>query len=583
MPYFLERIAKFLYEETNGDLRKHCLVFPSRRAGIYLLKYLTAEIKRPVWTPTIMTVNEFFGSYSPLSVAENEVLLLELYKIYRRLNASAESFDDFYFWGDMLLSDFDDIDKYLADPSVLFRNVNDFKSIDNQFGDLDEEQAEIIKRFWRNFNPLKPSQQKSDFKFLWSILFDLYSAFNDSLLSHRIAYEGMLFRDVVTRIKPWNDVPLKWEQVHFIGFNALNSCEQEIMAQLQKKGVARFYWDYDNSYVGDARFNSAGLFLSRNLKIFRNNMPADWSYDTLLSCPGCNVVRKVYETTTDISQVKLLPDLIDQLTGLTAENAHHTAVILADENLLVPALTSLPEKVQSVNITMGYPLRMTGVYGFVRLLLDLQRNKITENNIVYFDYRDVKNLTRHHLTKVLFGNDEYSLLEELLKRNLPRIPAELLAGSEKLRRIFRVPSDPYQFSGYLKDILMSVSADPENSANENQAMPRKLEKEFIYSVLLAVNRLEAVIQAPEVSFKTEIYIRILDKILKSQSVPFTGEPLAGIQVMGILETRALDFKNIILLSVNEGVLPSVTSGASFIPYSIREAFGLPVINYQESI
>jgi hypothetical protein len=583
MTYFLERIARLLYEETGGDLRRHCLVFPSRRAGLYILKYLSERIDKPVWSPAIMTINQFFGSFSELSVADNEILLLELYKVYRNLNPSAESFDEFYFWGDMLLSDFDDIDKYLADASVLFRNVSDFRTIDSQFGDIDEDIAEIIKRFWRNFDPEKPSPQKSDFKQIWSLLFDIYRNFNSSLRSQKIAYEGMIFREVITGIMPWNDNAFAWEKVHFIGFNALNQCEQEIMLQLQSKGIARFYWDYDNSYVNRDRLNSAGLFLSRNLRIFNNDMPDDWSYDTLLSKPAEGVVRRVFETTTDISQVKLLPGLVSQLPDVNSENAHHTAIILADEELLVPALSSLPENIEAVNITMGYPLRMTGVYGFIRQILNLQRNRVIRDNITYFDFGDVKNLINHKITADLLSPEEISTIEAILQRNLPGIPGDLLAGTGRPGLLFGVPSDPASFSVYLKEILMSVSAGGTEQETGDRGMMRKLEREFVYRIYLTVNRLEAVVQNPGVSFNTGTYIRMLDKILRNLSVPFTGEPLAGIQIMGILETRALDFRNIIMLSVNEGVLPSAGPGSSFVPYSIREAFGLPVINHQESI
>ena len=583
MPYFLERIAKSIYKEAGTDLRHHCLVFPSRRAGIYILKYLSAIIDKPVWSPTIMTINEFFSSFSELSVADNEHLLLELYRVYRRLNPTAESFDEFYFWGDMLVSDFDDIDKYLADPSVVFRNVNDFKTIDSQFTDIDEEKAEIIRQFWRNFDPVKPTPQKSGFKQIWSLLSDIYNEFNESLRMQNIAYEGMIFREVISTARPWNKPDFSWKEVHFIGFNALNRCEEEIMMQLQNIGKAKFYWDYDNSYVTRDNLNSAGLFLSKNLRIFHNDMPDDWSYDTLLSAQGNNTVRNIYETTTDISQVKLLPGLISKLPGITPENAHHTAIILADEDLLVPTLSSLPEDIDSINITMGYPLRMTGVYGFVKQILNLQHNRTSENEMVSFNFQDIRNLIQNKHTLSLLNTDELNTIESVLKRNLPRIQAGLLSGSGKLNLLFKLPEDPAQFSAYLKDILMAVSNNESIPDSSNQGMLRKLEREFVYRVYLAVNRLEVIVQKPGVSFKIDTYIRILDKILRNLSVPFTGEPLSGIQIMGILETRALDFRNIIMLSVNEGILPSSNPRSSFIPYSIRVAFALPVINHQESI
>ena len=585
MVYFLERIARLLYEQNGGNIGNHCLVFPSRRAGLYFLKYFAAYLDKPVWTPSILTINEFFGTFSDLIIADNEILLFELYKIYRRLNRSAESFDEFYFWGDMLINDFDDVDKYLAEASVLFRNVQDFKNIDYQFGDIDPVQAEIIKRFWKNFEPEKHSPEKDGFKFVWTVLNDLYTGFRESLRSRSLAYEGMIYRDVAEKYQRGDYDELKWERVHFIGFNALNKCETAVMRQLQKDGRAKFYWDYDDSYIREGKLNSAGFFLGKNLKLFNNDMPEDWQYKTLLSTQSPDVLRNIVETTSEVAQVKLLSHLIDKLPDLSADNAHHTAVILADENLIIPLLSSLPADIGEINITMGYPLKMTGVYSMVKHLLDIQRNSITGNNTVYFGYKDVFEILKNQLIDDILNEDERRITDEIVERNLVRIPSDFLCRTDTLKTIFRKAADPRKLSDYIREVLtiISVKTHGNEDSDENQITREKLRNEFIYSVLLAVNRLETIVRSPDVAFKNETYIRILDKILRNQSVPFSGEPLSGIQIMGFLETRALDFRNIIMLSANEGILPSVTSASSFIPSSIREAFGLPVINHQESI
>jgi hypothetical protein len=585
MIYFLERIAKLLYEQNGGNIRNHCLVFPSRRAGLYFLKYYAALLDKPVWSPSILTINEFFGSFSELTVADNEILLFELYKVYRELNKSAESFDEFYFWGDMLLNDFDDIDKYMAKASVLFRNVSDFKNIDYQFGDIDQEQAEIIKRFWKNFEPEKQSPEKTGFISIWSFLNDLYMGFKSILRSRGLAYEGMILRDIAEKYINGKPPEIKWDEVHFIGFNALNKCEMTVMKKLREEGRANFYWDYDNSYIRAGKLNSAGMFMTGNLKVFGNDMPDDWNYDTLLTARDKNISRKIIETTSDIAQVKLIPDLLSNIPGLTREDAHHTAVILADENLIVPVLTSLPGNIGDINITMGYPLKMTGVYSLIRHLLDIQRNSSVENGKTWFGYQDVIEILRHQLICNLIDKDKEQIINDITENNLIRIPSDFLSRSEILKIIFTKTVDPQQLSDYLREILSIIPAGygSDAEASPDQIMQRKLTNEFIFSVMKSVNRLETIVRSPDLSFRNETYIRILDKILRNQSVPFTGEPLSGVQIMGFLETRALDFRNIILLSVNEGILPSVSSGSSFIPFSIREAFGLPVINHQESI
>ncbi|MFZ2338170.1 MAG: PD-(D/E)XK nuclease family protein [Bacteroidales bacterium] len=585
MVYFLERIAKHLYESTGGDIGRHCLVFPSRRAGLYFMKYYSALLEKPAWAPVTLTSNEFFGSFSDLMVADTEVLLFELYRVYLSLNRRGESFDEFYFWGDMLLNDFDDVDKYMADARVVFRNVEDFRNIDAKFGDLDPEQAEIIKQFWRNFEPEKQSPQKDGFITVWSILEELYSGFRKALRSSGLAYEGMIMRDVAESFGSGKMHDLKWEKVHFIGFNALNKCELTLMKQLQDQGKACFYWDYDTSYIGDGNTNSAGLFMNRNLKVFRNDMPADWQYGTLLSLPGSDVTRRVIGTASDNVQVKLIPELLGSLPALPPEEAHHTAVILVDENLIVPLLTSLPGGIGDINITMGYPLKMTGVYSLVKHILNLQRNASAEGNEILFSRREVIDILRHPLVADVSGNEERSISAEIQSGNLFRIPAGFLCKTRLMEAIFKKSDTPLEFSDYLINILEMVSAggSGDDLEDPDSLMQRKLRNEFLHTVLKTIRRLEPVADSQDVTFRIDTYIRILDKILRNQSVPFTGEPLSGIQIMGFLETRALDFRNIIMLSVNEGTLPSVSTGSSFIPYSIREAFGLPVINHQESL
>ncbi len=577
MTYFLEHIAESLLEEYGNTLNRHCLVFPNRRASLYFMKYLAARIEKPVWAPSTLTINELFRSYSPLQIAGNEILLFELYKVYGNLKKQPESFDDFYYWGDMLLNDFDDVDKYLVNASMLFRNVLDIKNIDNLFGGLTEYQIEIIRRFWTNFNQDKPTDQKSGFINIWSLLLDLYNNYRKSLRESNIAYEGMIFRDFAMNNAEFDD---RWDCVHFIGFNALNECEKVLMSRFKKAGKARFYWDYDNSYINESKLNSAGFFLRDNIKVFGNDMPVGWDYDTMLSRAAPEVHRRVIDTSSDVAQVKLVSQLLEGIPGITMENAHHTAIVLADENLLMPVLTSLPENMGDINITMGLPLKQTLVYTFMRHLMDLQKNTQATEDGVKFNYMDVTSILKHTLLSGLLLNSDTDLLKEIIKTNLLRVPADRFSKSAILTQIFRKPLTPSDLSAYFKDILSVIAL---KDGGKKNTVEDNIKNEFIYRVVLSINRLEAIVNSTEVSFTTGTYMKILDRMLRIQSVPFSGEPLMGIQIMGILETRTLDFKNLIILSVNEGILPAVSAGSSFIPYSLREAFGLPSVNHQESI
>jgi len=585
MEYFLENIARSLHKEFGNTLNRHCLVFPNRRAGLYFLKYLGTKIEKPIWSPSVLTINELFRSFSSLQMAGNEILIFELYKVFRRIKKSPESFDDFYFWGDMLLNDFDDVDKHIVDASLLFRNVQDLKNIDQQFGGLSDAQIEIIKRFWINFDPSKPTNEKSGFTAIWSLLYDLYTGFRISLKTQNLAYEGMIFRELAENAQDVFNSETRWDMLHFIGFNALNDCEKVIMSSCKKAGKARFYWDYDNSYIKEGNTNSAGFFLRENLKLFGNDMPTGWSYDTMLSASASEVKRHVIETSSDVAQVKLISPLINEMDGLTSQNAHHTAVVLADENLLMPVLTSLPETVGDINITMGYPLKLTLVYTLVKHLMDLQRTAVKTEDGILFSYRNVLSILRNTLMNGLMKGSDFEITNQITKTNQVWVPSERFAESQYLSGVFRKPMTPALLSVYFKDILSLIASNDIMSDDDQSAgrVQQNIRNEFIYRIVLSINRLEAIVNSPDLVFTTDTYIKILDRMLRIQSVPFSGEPLSGIQIMGILETRALDFKNLIILSVNDGILPSISSGSSFIPFSLREAFGLPSVNHQESI
>ena len=585
MTYFLEHIAESLYKEFGNTLNRHCLVFPNRRAGIYFMKYLAARIEKPVWAPSVLTINELFRSFSLLQIPGNEILLFELYKVYDSLKKPHESFDEFYHWGDMLLNDFDDVDKYLVDASVLFRNVLDLKNIDAQFGSLTDEQVEIIRRFWTNFNWDKPTNEKKSFISIWSVLSYLYTGFRETLRKQNLAYEGMVFRDVAQSIETRNTFDERWDMVHFIGFNALNDCEKVLMKRFKKADKARFYWDYDNSYIKESRLNSAGFFLRENLKMFGNDMPSGWSFDTMLTKHAPAVYRRVIDTSSDVAQVKLVSQLLEEIPDMNISDAHHTAVVLSDENLLMPVLTSLPENMGDINITMGHPLKQTLVYSLIRHLMDLHTGASISDGIVHFTSGNVISILKHPLLTGLLNESDNELVRKVARTNLSEISSDQFSKSETLSGIFKKISTPAELSGYFKDNLSFIASDNErNTENDrNIFVQTSIRNEFIYRVVLSLNRLESIVNTPDVPFTLDTYIKILDRLLRMQSVPFSGEPLSGIQIMGILETRALDFKNLIILSVNEGILPAISSGSSFIPFSLREAFGLPSLNHQESI
>lgn len=558
-------------------------MFPNRRAGIYFLKYLSSVAGKPVWAPSVKTINELFSSYTSLKLAENEMLIFELYRAYKRLNPGAGSFDEFYFWGDMLLNDFDDVDKYLVDASKLFANLSDLKKIDRDFGTMSPEQVEVIRRFWVNFNIDSPTDQKTDFLNLWLILPQLYIEFRKDLRGKGIAYEGMIFRDLAEMCNEGFLPEIKTEYFHFIGFNALNSCEKILMKSLKKANKAKFYWDFDNSFITGKNDHSAGFFIISNLRDFGNDMPSDWDYNSMNS-PGFQKAKlRIIDTSSDVAQVKLVSHLLREMPDIKGLEAHHTAVVLCDENLLVPLLSSVPETVDAVNVTMGYPLKFSPVYSLLKQILTMQKNSVLSGTEELFDHKDVLSLLKHNY---FAGNAAGpQIIYDILKEKKQWISSTKFTGLDPFDQIFKRASAPAILSDYLRAILESLFiADTDSDEGKKHSKTEiNIRNEFIYRTLLSLNRLDTTVAGAEIPLSLATYSRLLDKVLKGLSIPFSGEPLNGIQIMGILETRSLDFKNLILLSVNEGILPGTSAGSSYIPYNLREAFGLPTIRHQDSI
>jgi len=581
MATFLEHIAKNLLDRHGERLGKQCMVFPNRRAGLYFMKYLSDLTSRPIWSPGILTITELFELLTPLQIAEPETLIFELYKSYRKLIPEAEDFDTFYFWGEMLLNDFDDVDKYLVDAPKLFTNLSDLKIIDSEFGGLNEDQQKVIREFWTNFNTGQETDEKREFLKIWSVLPSLYEEFKNNIREKGMAWEGMIYRDVAEKCIAGGLPELKWENYHFAGFNALNKCEKIVMKHLQKNGTAQFYWDYDESYIEPHSKHSAGWFIRENIREFGNNMPSDWNYKTFISDSENRANRKIISTTSDIAQVKLVPQLLESFNDVKGEQAHHTAIVLADENLLIPLLSSLPEFIDEVNITMGYPLKFSTVYSFIKMLVSLQNNSRKEGDKILFNYSDVSMILLHSFLSGIENNLSREILEEINKERKQWIDVSKICRNSLLADIFRKVNFHSELPDYFKNILKTFYTASEEEERAERHF--SLNNEFIFRVLQVLNNLERIISSSEIEMTLPTWFRLFDRVLRSITVPFSGEPLAGIQIMGLLETRVLDFKNIIILSVNEGVLPRSSAGSSYIPYNLREAYGLPTIRHQDSI
>lgn len=575
MESFLKLVAADLYKHTEGNLAHTAVVFPNKRAGLFFNEYLAQESDSPIWSPAYVSISELFRSLSPWEVGDPVKLVCELYKIFRRETQSTETLDDFYFWGEMLISDFDDADKNRVDTDKLFSNLQDLRNIMDDYTFIDDEQEEAIRQFFQNFSIERRTALKERFISLWNVLGNIYKGFRESLASQNIAYEGMMYRHVIEHL----DVDkLPYEKYIFVGFNVLNKVEHTLFTQLKDAGKAVFYWDYDEFYMKENRqavTHEAGEFIRRNLRDF----PSPLSGELFKNLSKPKEVHYI-ASSTENAQARYLPQWIrNNLTTPEKE----TAVVLCNEALLQPVLHSLPAEVKHVNITMGFPLSQTPVYSFLIALLELHTHGFNFKSGRY-TFQSVVTLLKHPYTRQLTGQAE--LLEKELTRNnrFYPLPGEL-GKDEFLTRLFTPLSGNLNLCIRLSETLQQVAGiyQANTSGTEDTDAFNQLYRESLFKAYTTINRFRTLIEEDELTVQSETFRRLLVKVLSATNIPFHGEPAIGMQVMGVLETRNLDFRHLVLLSVNEGQLPKSGGDSSFIPYNLRKAFGMTTIEHKIAV
>ena len=575
MESFLKLVAADSYKHTKGNLAHTAVVFPNKRAGLFFNEYLAQESDSPIWSPAYVSISELFRSLSPWEVGDPVKLVCELYKIFRRETQSTETLDDFYFWGEMLISDFDDADKNKVDTDKLFSNLQDLRNIMDDYTFIDDEQEEAIRQFFQNFSIERRTALKERFISLWDVLGNIYKGFRESLASQNIAYEGMMYRHVIEHL----DVDkLPYEKYVFVGFNVLNKVEHTLFTQLKDAGKAVFYWDYDEFYMKENRqavTHEAGEFIRRNLRDF----PSPLSGELFKNLSKPKEVHYI-ASSTENAQARYLPQWIrNNLTTPEKE----TAVVLCNEALLQPVLHSLPAEVKHVNITMGFPLSQTPVYSFLIALLELHTHGFNFKSGRY-TFQSVVTLLKHPYTRQLTGQAE--LLEKELTRNnrFYPLPGEL-GKDEFLTRLFTPLSGNLNLCIRLSETLQQVAGiyQANTSGTEDTDAFNQLYRESLFKAYTTINRFRTLIEEDELTVQSETFRRLLVKVLSATNIPFHGEPAIGMQVMGVLETRNLDFRHLVLLSVNEGQLPKSGGDSSFIPYNLRKAFGMTTIEHKIAV
>ena len=630
-PFLRQAAEKFLAE---GDVSGKCFIFPNRRSLVFFRKHLAAALSEafssaaedrmsgdpvsgpasgpcsgsglgtgpgvpvPIIAPEMLTVNDFFYKVYDVAVTDRVTLLLELYECYKALNRKAEPLDEFIFWGDVILGDFNDVDKYLVDPKQIFTNVSDYKEMQDTFSYLSERQRQAIEGFVSHFNDRSGRltvhldsdnpNVKERFLMIWNILYPLYTSFRSRLKEKGEAYEGMVYRDIAELIsgngaedfaERLQAVFPRSEKYVFVGLNALNECEKTVLRRMRDHGMAEFCWDYSGKMIRDRR-NRSSLFMEENVREF----PQKYEWDE----GGLGIPHiRIMSVPSSVGQVKQIPQILSSAMAEEGVTPDDCAVVLPDETLLMPLLNTIPPDITDINVTMGYPMAGSAFHTFMNAVTAVQmyirpsRSSSGQSNELFY-YKPVWTLFSDAIFRKIMTADDRETVRKIKSEVRTYISRKDLSGTPLLDLLFTpVLHDLNVPDGAQVDALaghqLKVAAFVASALAEDVDM--SVEVTFAKEYWMNVSRLRAI----SLHVKPMTYMRILEQLLAGVSVPFNGEPLKGLQIMGPLETRALDFRNLVILSANEGIFPRRNVSSSFIPPELRRGFGLPSYEFQDAV
>ncbi len=595
MKSFLYELAENLHKSYK-QLDLLTIVFPNRRAVIYFRKHLSGMLARPTFAPRMITIEDFLAGFSSKKVPDKLELIHRLYITYHNNlgndESNREAFDKFYFWGDMLLRDFDELDRYLVPAEQMFKDLTVQKELDASFDFLTDEQREFLKSFWSGFEE-NITENKRKFLSVWNRLFQLYNSFRVELAADGLAYEGMMHREVAENIDNTLSQKLK-TQIVFAGFNALTTAEEKIISYFVKQNGAKVFWDIDAYYVHN-NTQEAGRFFRgyQRHDVLGSTFPKDVPANFMIGpetqveigvetngtgTPAEKIIR-LYGAAEAVSQAKVMAQILQEKLqqGLDPEN---TLIVLPDEKLLLPVLHGLSGAFEKLNVTMGFPLANTPIFSFAELLVDLQISSRQD----HFNHREVLALLGHPYVVAADAIAANVKRKEILNHNWVHIPRSYLATTIDLHRHLFQEVSAASMLDYLRGIITEIGQLNQISL---------LDKEYAFNFLKLLNRMDEVIgsslrqssivgrKADQIAMKS--FLRLLRQLIQGYKIPFTGEPLSGLQIMGVLETRNLDYKNVFILSMNEGAIPASSVKGSYIPFNIRKAYGLPTVEHQDAI
>ncbi len=602
MTPFLKEVALEVLEKYEDNFANVHFVFQNKRAGVYFKQYLGKIAGRTIWAPNVYEMQSLLKKFTGLIIPDDLTLIYELYLAFNQVNkvqqADALSFYDFFGIGEIILSDFIDLDSYLVDVKQVFKNIKDLKEIDNHFSFFTEEQKKAIKLFWLNFSEEKNSKEKEKFLNLWNKLPAIYSVFTQKLLNQKLAHNGLIYREMANKIAN-NNLNIKTQDKFlFIGFNALNTAQEKLFEYLKKLGIAEFYWDSDKYYIEDEH-QEAGLFLRKNILRFSGKnyfIPNHLDPNYKRFKDFANTEKPIYDdkkiqligVSLEVGQAKLLSQILNQISDnqkLNDEGIHlnQTAIVVANEDFLFPVLYSLPSEIQNFNVTMGYPFKNTQLYAFLNQYLNLHNTKSSTKNKNFY-YKEVLHLIQNPITRKIDAEIAKDIENVIINENIIFVEGDFIADfpSVFLHLLFTPVATATDLLDNLMEILYYIF-DVNSSINNSKTV--SYENEYIYNAYTTLNHLNDVVLSTDL--KNNLTIPLIAKIIKQQfeviRIAFESNKIDGLQVMGVLETRNLDFENLIIIGMNEGIWLSNNRPPSFISENLRFAFNMPVLKQQDAI
>lgn len=572
MQGFLAEVAADLYGRYGREVSELSVLFPSRRARLFFTDALSRIVDAPLWQPQWLTIDDLMSEISGLVAGDRIRLITELYKVYSEFHS--EPFDRFYAWGDLLLNDFDTIDKYLIDADRLFRNISDLKELEADVSYLTPVQLNILRSFWASLiGEGDLSEEKRKFLVVWRTLAPVYHRFKARISELGIAYTGMIQREAAARLADGEFAFTERRRFAVAGFNALSECEKRLFKFLAANAETDFYWDYDRYYTADPR-QEAGLFVRENLRMFPPR--TEWLSDRM----RCPKRITAVAASSDAVQCKYASHILRELAARNGGKplGKETAVVLTDENLLMPLLYALPPEAGGVNVTMGYPLRQTLAFTFVERLLELQKHRRSKGGESLFYHADVTGLLAHPYLAESDPAEAAALQSAIVDNRRITVEGSALGRNELLRLVFSAADGWRGLSSYLTQAVSAAARLPYDDEDARRRV------EFLSEIAGHLAKIHNSLDACGLDVSSEVYASLVRRTLQQLRIPFEGEPLEGLQVMGILETRNLDFENVVILSMNDDNFPgNLVTQASFIPYNLRAAYGLPTPEHHEGV